>query len=46
MREAFKTFKLYKLFFMAMCSVVWGFFIANNFKTFGLLYINDDSFMT
>jgi hypothetical protein len=44
--EAFKTWKLYKLFFMALCSVTWGFFIANNYKNYGILEIDDDNFMT
>lgn len=46
MIDALKTFKLYKLFFMSMFSVVWGFLIANNYKNYGLLFIDNDSFMT
>jgi hypothetical protein len=45
-KDAFKSFRLYKLLFMSLCSIVWGMFIANNYKNYGILYISDDNLMT
>ncbi len=37
MMEALKSLKLYKLLLMSLLSLTYGFAIANNYKTYGLL---------
>ena len=44
--EAFKSRVFYIIFIMAYLSSSYGFFIATNFKTYGISKISDDAFLT
>lgn len=46
LKDAFKSRAVYFMMIMIFCSTAYGYFVASNFKNYGIMKISEDSFLT